>query len=265
MTNPAAIFESWFVPALFAPNARQVVADTAIPPDARVLDIACGSGIVARTVARQDGPASRVVGLDANPAMLAEARRASEAEGLAITWVQGDAQRLPFEHGSFDLVFCQHGLQFFPDRQGAVSEMYRVLAPGGQVVIVTWRGLDQNPFFAAFERAVRQRLGSPALEMPFALGDPAVLGSLLLEAGFAAVSVEPIEIEANYSDPARFVDFQIHASAAAIPALQNLPAEDLDVLIEALRDDLAGPVQEATVGDRLRFPMQGIVARGIHP
>lgn len=262
MTDPATIYEEWFVPAVFAPLAREVLNQTDIPADARVLDVACGSGIVARTVAPRVGPAGRVIGLDVNAAMLANARRAADAEGLAIEWRQGSAEDLPWKGGAFDLVLCQMGLQFFPNQSRAVAEMHRVLAPGGEVVVSTWRGLDQNPFCAAFERAVRRRLDSPALELPFSMGDPIVLADLLQEAGFTNVSVEPMAIEADYTRPDEFAGLQTAASAAAIPALQALDMAELETLMIALREDMAEPVQAATEGDRLRFPMQGIVARG---
>ncbi len=136
MTDPATIYEEWFVPALFAPLARQVLADTDVAAGARVLDVACGSGIAARTAAPRVAPGGSVTGLDANPAMLAAARRAA-ADALEIDWRQGNAEQLPFPDGSFDLVLCQMGLQFFPHREQAVAEMARVLTPGGQVVIST--------------------------------------------------------------------------------------------------------------------------------
>lgn len=265
MTDPATTYNAWFVPAVFAPLAQVVVGQTAIPAHARVLDVACGSGIVARTVAAQPGVAGTIVGLDLSPAMLAAAARASASAGHAIEWVQGSAQELPFPDASFDVVFCQQGMQFFPDRQGAVNEMARVLAPGGEVVITTWRGLDENPFFAGLARAVRTHIGSPALEAPFSLGDPGELAALLLGAGFAQVSVEPVAITADYAFPHEFVARQIRASAAAIPALQALTEADLDALIASVQDDLRETVQAATVGDRLQAPMQGIVARGVPP
>jgi ubiquinone/menaquinone biosynthesis C-methylase UbiE len=239
-----------------------VLDRTEIPAGARVLDVACGSGVVARSITRRMGPTGRVVGLDANRAMLDAARHAAAREGLAIEWREARAEELPFEDGTFDLVMCQQGLQFFPDRARALAEMYRVLVPGGRVVVVTWRELDQNPFFATFDRAVRRRIASPALETPFSLGDPAALAVLLQEAGFGNVSVEPVTIEANYTQPDRFVELQVAASAAAIPDLQTLDVAERDALIAAIREDLAQPVQEATFGDTLRFPMQGIVARG---
>src|SRR5688572_26129723 len=111
MASPAAIYEEWFVPAVFAPLARAVIGATDLPPDARVLDVACGTGIVARTVAGMPGFGGRVVGLDFSPAMLAVARRAAECEGLEIEWRQGSALELPFEDGAFDVAFCQMGMQ----------------------------------------------------------------------------------------------------------------------------------------------------------
>lgn len=262
MTDPATIYEDWFVPAVFAPLARKVIAQTEIAPDARVLDVACGTGIVARVVASRLGSDGRVVGLDFSPAMLAAARRYAAAEDLEIEWREGSAQDLPFGDGSFDLVFCQMGLQFFPDRARAVAEMHRVLAPDGRAVLTTWRGLDRHPFPAALAHAVRERLNSPALGMPFVLGDPAVVAGLLRDAGFANVSVEPVEIVADYARPREYVPLQIRASAAGIAALQGLAAAELDAMIAAIEDDMAAPVREVTEGDRLRFPMEGIVARG---
>jgi SAM-dependent methyltransferase len=263
MSDPATVYEEWFVPALFAPLAREVLDHTEIPVGARVLDVACGTGIVARTIARRMGPTGQVVGLDLSPAMLAAARGAAEVEELAIEVRQGNAEHLPFADGTFDLVLCQMGMQFIPDRPRAAAEMHRVLTLGGQVVISTWRGLDQNPFFAEYEQAVRRRFDSPALETPFVLGDPLALAALLQDAGFTDVSIEPVMIEANYTEPDRFIELQVKASAAAIPELQRLAPAELDALIAAIREDMAEPVREATFGDRLRFPMQGIVARGV--
>jgi SAM-dependent methyltransferase len=257
------MYEDWFVPAVFAPLAREVIGRTDVPAGARVLDVACGSGIVARTVAPLVGPKGHVVGLDFNLAMLAKARRAAEAEGLDIDWREGSAEDLPFGNGVFDLVFCQMGLQFFPDRLRAAAEMHRVLALGGQVIVTTWRGLDQNPFFAAFERSVRRHFNSPAIELPFSMGDPIVVAELLQDANFTNISVEPVEIEANYTQPDRFIELQVVASAAAIPALQALDATELGNIIAAIREEMVEPVREATTGDRLRFPMRGFVTRGV--
>jgi ubiquinone/menaquinone biosynthesis C-methylase UbiE len=261
MSDAAAIYEEWFVPAVFAPLAREVLDHTDIPAGARVLDIACGTGIVARTVARQMGPTGRVVGLDLSPAMLAIAQRAARAEELEIEWREGSAEDLPFDTGAFDLVVCQMGLMFFPDRPRAVSEMHRVLAPGRRMVVSTWRGLDQNPFFAVLARAVRRQIGSSAVETPHSLGDPAALAILLQEAGFSNISVEPVLVEANYAQPENYIALQFTAMAAAIPELQRFDPTELTALIAAIGQEMAAPVQLATIGDRLRVPIQGLVAR----
>jgi ubiquinone/menaquinone biosynthesis C-methylase UbiE len=256
------MYEEWFVPAVFAPLAREVLARTKIPAGARVLDIACGTGVVSRLVAARVGAEGRVVGLDFSPAMLAAARRAAAAEGLDIEWREGSALDLPFADESFDLVVCQMGMQFFPDRPRAAAEMHRVLAPGGRVVLSTWRGLDHHPVPAALARAVRDRFHSTAAAMPFALGDPAALAELLQYAGFADVSVGPVDILADYTRPQEYVARQITAYSAGIPALQGMAATERDALIAAIAADMADPVRDATDGDRLRFPMHGIVARG---
>jgi ubiquinone/menaquinone biosynthesis C-methylase UbiE len=263
MTDPAEIYDSWFVPVLFAPVAEQMVHGTALPPRARVLDIACGTGIVARTVAARLQGQGQITGLDLNPAMLRVARRISAAAGLEIAWSQGDAQALPFPDASFDIVFCQQGIQFFPDRAAAVAEMYRVLAPGGEAAVACWRGLARNPFFAHFAQAVQQRVGSDALTTPFVLDDPRELSGLLQQAGFQDVSVEPIAFTAIYTEPQRFVEMQMASSAAAIPALQGLGPEELAAVIEAIRGDMEPFVQEALVDGQLHVPMQGTLSRGI--
>jgi ubiquinone/menaquinone biosynthesis C-methylase UbiE len=261
MSNAAAIYEEWFVPALFAPLARDVLDHTDIPAGARVLDVACGTGIVARTVARRMGPTGRVIGLDLSPDMLAIAQQAAQAEELEIAWQEGSAEDLPFADSAFDLVLCQMGLMFVPDRARAVSEMHRVLTSGGRVVISTWRGLDQNPFFATLVRAARRHFDSPALEAPHALGDPAALAILLQEAGFSHVSVEPVLIEASYARPESYIALQITAMAAAIPELQRRDAAEIEALIAAIGEEMAEPVRQSIIGDRLRIPVQGIVAR----
>jgi len=263
MTDPAEIYDSWFVPVLFAPVAEQMVARTALPPGARLLDIACGTGIVARTAAARLQGQGHVTGLDLNPAMLRVARRRSDAAGLAVDWVQGDALALPFPDASFDLVFCQQGIQFFPDRARAVAEMHRVLVPGGEVAVACWRGLARNPFFAHLAQVVQQEVGSDALAMPFALDDPLELAGLLQHASFQDVSVEPIAFTAVYTEPERFVEMQMAASVAGIRALQGMSQDELASVIEAIRSGMAEPVREATVDGQLLVPVQGMLARGI--
>ena len=119
--SPAEIYERYMVPGIFG-HWTQELLDLAGPrPGERVLDVACGTGIVARQAAERVSRTGHVVGLDYHAGMLAQARSLSLAGGLPIEWREADAQRPPLSDGSFDLVLCQHGLQFFPDRPAAFA------------------------------------------------------------------------------------------------------------------------------------------------
>src|SRR5262245_55965205 len=107
MSNPAEGYERFMVPPLFRPWARRLAEAAAPRPGERILDVACGTGIVAREVAARLGTSATIVAVDASPAMLAVAREAADREGVAIEWHDGQAEALPFGSASFDLVFCQ--------------------------------------------------------------------------------------------------------------------------------------------------------------
>jgi ubiquinone/menaquinone biosynthesis C-methylase UbiE len=115
------------VPALFATYAASLIAQAALQPGERVLDAACGTGIVARMAAPHVGETGHVTGLDLNAGMLEVARKGPTLHGAPITWQEGNLEALPFEEGTFDVVLCQQGLQFCPNRAAAVREMRRVL------------------------------------------------------------------------------------------------------------------------------------------
>ena len=132
----AEAYEKLFVPALFAQWAPLMVDIARIADGQRVLDVACGTGVAARTAADRVGATGSVVGLDLNPAML-EVAAATRSD---IEWRQGDAAHLPFGDGEFDAVLCQSALFFFPDADAAVAEMARVVRPGGAVAVQTYAG-----------------------------------------------------------------------------------------------------------------------------
>ena len=118
-------YERYLVSTIFSPWAAHL-ADFAAPRlGEHVLDVACGTGIVARLVAGRVGPKGRVVGLDSSAAMLAEARSLSPISGTAVEWSEASALAIPFPETTFNLVLCQQGLQFFPDRPAALHEMHR--------------------------------------------------------------------------------------------------------------------------------------------
>src|SRR5262245_29025760 len=145
-TEAAEFYESAFVPAFFAQWAPVLCDAASVSPGQRVLDVACGTGIVARTAAERVQPSGSVVGVDLNEAMLTVARRT--CPGLEFR--QGDAGQLPFPESSFETVLSQMALMFFPDRARAVQEMARVVKPGGTVALLVPGRLDRQAAFAPF-------------------------------------------------------------------------------------------------------------------
>src|SRR2546428_5737604 len=186
------IYEKHLVPALFGPWAHTLLKLASPMPGRRVLDLACGTGTVARHAADLVGPTGRVVGLDISAGMLAVARSIPSPTGR-IEWKEADALSIPFPDGSFDIVTCQLGLQFFPDRAKAVREMKRVLVPNGRLAILVWRPIRYSPGFGALEQALEHHAGSKAAEWmrsPFSLGNAQELRNLLQNAGFLNTTIK---------------------------------------------------------------------------
>ena len=194
-------------------------------PGERVLDIACGTGIVARKVAPRVGSQGIVIGLDVNPDMISMARAAAERERLAIEWHAGPAEQLPFPDENFDLVLCQFGLMFFTDRHEALKEMHRVLKTGGRVVVSVWQGLDRHPFYQTLHDVSKQHLGKSSVQAVFSLGDSDELRKLLTDSGFQHVEIEPSINHGALSKPEEFLAWEIDVDPAETPALQNLDPE----------------------------------------
>ena len=137
--TPAEIYEQHMVPAIFARWAPDLVGAAGVRTGQRVVDVACGTGAVARLLAERVGTTGKVTGLDVNPAMLAVARLSAPSQ--SIEWLDGSAVKMPLPDAIFDAVVCQQGLQFFPDRPAALSEMRRVLKPGGRLALSCWRSI----------------------------------------------------------------------------------------------------------------------------
>jgi SAM-dependent methyltransferase len=181
-------YESAFVPALFGEWAPVLVDAAGVEPGQAVLDVACGTGIVAREAARRQRGAGRVVGLDINEAMLAVARRIEPA----IEWRQGDAAALPFEAATFDVVLCQAALMFMPEPGRAIGEMARVAKPSGTVAMQVWASRDVQSGFKPFYEVVERHAGAEAIELIsayWALGDVSRITALCAEAGLTVASL----------------------------------------------------------------------------
>ena len=204
----ATAYEELFVPALFQQWAPLVVKAAHIHPGNRVLDIACGTGVLAREAAAQVGSSGHVAGLDMTPGMLEVARRIAPA----IAWREGTADALPFPDQSFDAAVSQFGFMFFPDRQKSLQEMLRVLVPGGRLAIAVWDALDNIPAIADEVALLERSAGTQAadaLRAPFVLGDKNELAQLAQEAGLASFTV------------------QTHEGTARFPSIRSLVEADL--------------------------------------
>lgn len=266
--TPAEAYQEYFAPAIFEPLADELLRCATPEPGDRVLDVACGTGIVTRRLAAAVGGAGQVVGVDLNPGMLQVATAQADPGATTIDYRQGDAQALDLPDDSFDLVLCQQGLQFLPDRAAGVREMHRVLVDKGRSAIACWQGLDRHPVFAALTEAEVPHLQAFGVEVtaddvvaPFSLGDADELASLLTSAGFRDVDVVERTIETRFATPERFVERMEYAYAAVVPQFTRDPEVFADYLAR-ITESTRHIVERYVEGDRVVFPMHTHIAVG---
>jgi SAM-dependent methyltransferase len=195
--SAAEIYETFFLPALFAQWPPKLAEAADLEPGERVLDVACGTGVLACEAALRVGPDGHVAGLDRNAGMLEIARR----KELSIDWHEGLAEALPFSDAAFDAVLCQFGLMFFEDRAKALAEMWRVLQPGGRLAVATYAAADRSPGYAAMIGLLDRLFGpeiASELQGPFVLGDAAMLGGPFLEADIGKPEIVEVTGEARF-------------------------------------------------------------------
>jgi len=238
----ARAYETLHVPALFAEWAEPVLDAARVGSGGRVLDVACGTGLLARTASQRVGPAGSVAGLDPSPGMLSVA----EEIDADVDWRQGTAESLPFDEASFDAVVSQFGLMFFADRAQAIREMTRVLVPGGRLVVAVWDSLDNSPAYALevdlLQRAAGQR-AADALRAPFVLGDRAELAELFERSGVA-----PVEI-ATRTGTARFPSIRTMVEADLRGWLPVMGVELSEDLIEKILTEAGSVLADFLITD----------------
>ena len=188
-------YERYTVSGLFAPLGRALLERVPLRPGQRVLDVACGTGIVARLSASRVGPTGKVFGLDLDAAMLATARACAQQEGAAIEWHEGEAGALPFDDASFDAVLCQQGLQFFPDKAAALREMRRVAAPRAMIALAVFG--TPGRFVRALSGALHKYAGAAVSQQclaPFVLEDWSTFRRIAQEAAIGECEIRTVNL-----------------------------------------------------------------------
>lgn len=244
------LYERFLVQPLFRPFAEELLRRAGLRSGDRLLDVACGTGIVARLAQPVVGTGGRVAAVDASPGMLGIARSVAPE----IDWREGDAARLPIpEDHSFDVVTCHQGLQFFHDRLGAVREMHRVLTPGGRVAAATWRPIDDVPAILALHHVAERHVG-PITDQRHALGDAGTVRQLLVDGGFQDVQIETVTILIRMSgSPDVFAQMNAMAVVGMSAAGKTMTDEQRAQAIAAVASDSVAVLQPYIEGDGVAF------------
>jgi ubiquinone/menaquinone biosynthesis C-methylase UbiE len=197
-------YDRYMVPLIFEPYAADLARRAAQLSPMAVLETAAGTGVVTRALAPRLSPEARYVATDLNPMMLdyAASRQGSDDR---ITWRQADALALPFEAATFDLVCCQFGAMFFPDRASGYREARRVLRPGGHFLFNVWDRIEENEFANEVTNALAQMFPNDPprflARTPHGYHDKVIIRRELEEAGFSRVTIETRAEQSHAASP----------------------------------------------------------------
>lgn len=250
--SAAEIYDAFFVPALFGQFTDAVLDVAAVVPGQRVLDVGCGTGVLARAARDRVGPAGHVTAVDPNDGMLEVARR-STAE---IDWRTGVAEELPAPDASFDRSISQFALMFFTDTAAALAEIARVTRPGGRVAVAVWDQLENNTGYARLAQLLERLFGpraAQALQTPFRLGDASALAEI------AAGSIADPRVT-THRGTARFdsLDAWLHTEIRGWTLADEIDDDGYEALLDAASRDLADVVIDGAVA----FEVSALVVSG---
>lgn len=245
------MYERWLVGPLFRPWAELTLDELKLSPGDSLLDIACGTGIVARVAKERAGDSARVVGIDVSPDMLAVAR----AVAPNIDWREGNASSLPLAEGErFNVVVCQQGLQFFADQAQALAEMRRALAEHGRLAVATWRSDDEIPFFRDLREVAERHLG-PITDQRYSFGDAVLLEELLRDAGFENVAVKRVSRTIRFKDGDPFLRLNTMAFVGMSSAGKTMGEEERKRVMDAIIEESVPVSEQYSDGPELAFEL----------
>jgi ubiquinone/menaquinone biosynthesis C-methylase UbiE len=248
------MYEQALVGPLFRPWVEPILQAVELAAGDRFLDVACGTGIVARLAKERLGSTANIVGIDLSPAMLAVARRVA-----GIDWREGDAGALPLhDNEQFDVVVCQQGLQFFADRTAAARQMHRALAAHGRLAVSTWRPDDEIPLLRELRRVAERHVG-PIVDRRHSFGQAGPLEALLRDAGFREVRSKTLSRSIRFSDGSVFV--RLNAIAlVGMSAAKAMGDAERERIVGAITRDSADVARRRTDDARLAFELSANVA-----
>jgi len=224
-------YESLFVPALFEVWTQHLIASVGIQDGYHVLDVACGTGVLARHALACAGMNGRVVGVDPAPGMLAMA----EETEPGVEWVASSAEALDLADNSFDCVVSQFGMMFFENGQRSTDEMFRVLKPGGSLSIAVWRSVEHNPAYADVIDLLEEQVGTAAadaLRLPYSLGDASKVTAWLESSAFTDIKVETKTESARFPSTRQMIEAELRGWLPMFDIFLS-EAEISDILIES--------------------------------
>jgi len=248
-------YEKYLAEPILKPCAPGLVQGAEIAAGDKVIDVACGTGIVTRLAAQNVGHAGYVIGVDMNPGMLSIALKLTRSEiSDIISWIKGDAVALPLLASGFDALLCQQGLQFFPDKSAALGEMYRVLIPEGRLSFSVLREIEYNPFQKAIADALEHFVGpqsSKIIHSPFTMNDAGEIRTMVTKAGFNKVHINHEITTIRFASLSEFVPGYLAATPVAATAatlddkVKSKILDHVTGLLEPYIDDdgLAAPLE----------------------
>jgi ubiquinone/menaquinone biosynthesis C-methylase UbiE len=245
--SQSEIYEQYTVNGITRPWAKHLLGRASLAAGMSVLDVACGTGVVARLAKLEVGSTGHVVGLDIDKERLALAH----ASDPTVEWRAGSAVAMPFPDGSFDAAFLLHGLQFFgPDRSAALSETRRVLKPDGKLLVAAWGPVKESPLFDAFFKHLGHGLNRQLQPPAFSLHDPNELYGLLAQAGFQSITIEPATLDSHFPSVKDFVEYRLALLGRmrrGATITEQLGPDGLSALVAGVTGDVQQYIKEQEV------------------
>lgn len=238
--NAAQVYEAGPVPLMFLPLAELTFQHVTLRARERVMDAACGTGILTRVAVERFRNLEKIVGVDLNARMLDIARQMTPKTRVPVEWHQADLCALPFPDGSFDVVLCQQGLQFIPDKTAAIREMRRMLARGGRLIFTVW---VESPYHSALADGLTRHVNAQAAKSclaPYSLHDREVVRKLVSDAGLLGIDLTTPDLMIRVSPSSAESLFETVASrspfAREITGVSKVLKQEVDAALQKYRD-----------------------------